>query len=118
MIRVLIVIDKIKPLKFYLEYKMEVITGTENITKPSREIRDGQEVIIMPIEEFNQQFRKKRKSQKQKVIEANNIDMKYLKNIQYRKKDGVYSFKITNIPSIEELKRLIKIQETYPESQN
>ena len=90
---------------------MEVV----NANKPNLEIRNGQEVVVMPIEEFNQQFRKRRKSQKQKVLEQNHIDLKHLKNIQYRKKDGVYSFKVINIPDIEALKRLIEIQEEYPE---
>ncbi len=93
---------------------MKVSTVASN-PQPNLEIRNGQEVVVMPIEEFNQQFRKRRKSQKQKVLEQNNIDLKYLRNIQYRKKEGVYSFKMMNIPSIEALKELISIQESYPD---
>lgn len=98
---------------------MEVVNIPDgNRPELSHEIRNGKEVVVMPVEEFNQQFRRKRKSQKQRMLEANNIDLKYLKNIQYQKKDGVYSFKIFSIPSIEELKKMIEIQETYLGHQN
>ena len=83
--------------------------------KMQTEIRDGKEVVVMSVDDFNQQFKKKRVSQKQRILQKNKIDLKYLKQVQYRKREGTYSFKITNIPSIEELKKLIAIQETYLE---
>lgn len=79
------------------------------------EIRDGQEVVVMSVQDFNQQFKKKRISQKQKILQENDIDLNHLRQVQYRKKEGTFSFKLTNIPSIEELKRLIAIHESYPE---
>ncbi len=79
------------------------------------EIRDGKEVVVMSVDDFNRQFKKKRVSQKQRILQENEIDLKYLKQVQYWKKDGTYSFKIFNIPSIKELKKLIVLQETYLE---
>lgn len=77
------------------------------------EIRDGKEVVVMSVEDFNNQFKQKRVSKKQSVLEENGIDLKYLRNIQYKKKEGTYSFKIFDIPNIEELKKLIQIQESF-----
>ena len=48
------------------------------------EIRDGKEVVIMLKDDFNQQFKKKRISKKQKVLRENDIDLKHLRQIQYR----------------------------------
>ena len=79
------------------------------------EIRNGQEVVIISKDDFDQQFKKKRISRKQKVLQKNGIDLKHLKQVQYRRKDMTYSFKIFNIPNIEELKKIISIQESYPE---
>ena len=79
------------------------------------EIRDGKEVVIMLKDDFNQQFKKKRVSKKQKVLQENDIDLKHLRQIQYRKKEDTYSFKMFDIPNIEELKKLIAIQESYSE---
>ena len=87
-------------------------------TQIQTEIRDGKEVVIMLKDDFNQQFKKKRVSKKQKVLQENGIDLKYLRHIQYRKKDDTYSFKIFNIPNLEELKKLVTIQEEYPEPEN
>lgn len=77
------------------------------------EIRDGKEVVVMSVEDFNNQFKQKRVSKKQLILEENEIDLKYLRNIQYRKKEGTYSFKIFDIPNIEELKKIIEIQESF-----
>lgn len=81
--------------------------------EPVTEIRNGEEVVVMPVAEFNNQYKKKRKSAKQKILEENDIDIKYLKNIQWKKREGKFSFKIVDIPSVEDLKRLIDIQESY-----
>jgi hypothetical protein len=80
------------------------------------EIRDGKEMIVISADDFNKQFKKKRVSQKQRILEQNGISLKYLNQIQYRKKEATYSFKITNIPSITELIKLIAIQEEYTPS--
>ena len=77
------------------------------------EIRDGQEVVVMNVDEFNKQFKKKRVSLKQKMMQDNDIDLKYIKYIQYKKRDDVFSFKMTNIPNMEQLKILIDIQESF-----
>ena len=77
------------------------------------EIRDGEEVVVMSVNDFNQQFKKKRISKKQKILEENGIDLKHMKQIQYIKMMDTYTFKITNIPSIDALKKLIAIQESY-----
>lgn len=77
------------------------------------EIRDGKEVVVMSVEDFNNQFKQKRVSKKQLILEENEIDLKYLRNIQYRKKEGTYSFKIFDIPNIEELKKIIEMQESF-----
>ncbi len=77
------------------------------------EMRDGVEVVIIKIDEFNKQFKKKRVSAKQKILEGNDIDLKYLKRVQHKKKEGTFSFKIINIPNIEELKALIKKEESF-----
>ncbi len=82
------------------------------------EIIDGQEVVVMPVDEFNKKFVQKRVSQKQKDLQENGIDLKYLNQVQYRKKEGTYSFKIFNIPNIEELKKLVDIQETFSVNSN
>ena len=82
--------------------------------KLQTEVRDGKEIVVMSVDDFNNQFKKKRVSQKQKILQDNNIDLKYLRQIQYKKKEGTYSFKICNIPSIEDLNKLVAIQETYP----
>lgn len=80
----------------------------------TKEIRDGQEVVVIPTEQFNSQFRKKRVSKKQRILTENNVDIKYLKNIQYKKNTDSYTLRVTNIPNLEELKKLIDIQESYP----
>jgi len=78
-----------------------------------KEIRDGKEVVVISTEDFNKQFNKKRVSAKQKIMEENEIDLKYLKRIQYKKKEGTFSFKIMGIPNVETLKQLIKQDEVY-----
>ncbi len=75
------------------------------------EIRDGKEVVVISTEDFNKQFKKKRVSAKQKIMEENKIDLKYLKRIQYKKKEGTFSFKIMGIPNVDALKQLVKLDE-------
>lgn len=78
------------------------------------EIRNGQEVVIMSKDDFDQRFKKKRVSKKQRVLQENGIDLKHLRQIQYRKKEDTYTFKIFNIPNLDEVKKLVAIQESYP----
>ena len=77
------------------------------------EIINGEEMVVMKPEEFNKQFKAKRVSAKQRILEENGIDLKYLKRIQFHKKTGTFSFKITNIPSIDELKSLLEKEVSY-----
>lgn len=49
------------------------------------EIRDSKEVVVMDVDEFNSQLKNKRVSQKQKILQENHIDLKYLKNIHIKK---------------------------------
>ena len=77
------------------------------------EMRDGKEVVIIDAKDYNKQFKQKRVSYKQRTLEENDIDLKHISCIQIKKREGTYSFKITNIPSVEELKRLIVLQGSY-----
>jgi hypothetical protein len=86
---------------------------TPMVTIPTEileEERDGQKVVILSSKMY-EELKPKKASRKKKFFLDNNIDLKYLDNIYSSK--GNYSFKMTNIPDMEELKKLIQLNEKY-----
>jgi hypothetical protein len=72
---------------------------------------NGKEVVVIPRAIFESQYKEKKMRRKERFFIDNDIDLKYLDTLHSSK--GRYTLKITNIPNMEELKKLISINEQY-----
>ena len=83
----------------------------DNSIQIVKEERDGKNVVIINSEVFEKNFKPIKTSRKEKKFTENNIPLKYLNKIHSSK--GRYTFKMTDIPNLEELKKLIELNEKF-----